>query len=140
MNPPVGVSDPALGVPLWAIGSYLAGALGAWLWLRLVPRLGFLDRPGARRLHRQPTPRGGGLGIVAAALLALLLLEPAGEASLAIASAGAALAVVGLYDDWRGAGVAMRLFVQLVAAAIAAAAVAGPSASLVRCCSGRPSR
>ncbi len=35
----------------------------AWLLRRLAPRLGLLDRPGHRKLHRTPTPTGGGLAI-----------------------------------------------------------------------------
>ncbi len=44
----------------------------AWLLVRAAigyaHRRGMLDRPGRRRSHTVPTPRGGGIGIVAAAL------------------------------------------------------------------------
>ncbi|MGD9781878.1 MAG: hypothetical protein AB7V14_06965 [Kiritimatiellia bacterium] len=35
------------------------------LWRRLAPRWGFLDRPGARKIHRRPVPRGGGVAVFA---------------------------------------------------------------------------
>ena len=39
-------------------------------------RRGLIDHPGDRHSHRQPTPRGGGAGLVAALLLVSLLLFP----------------------------------------------------------------
>lgn len=50
----------------WIALSCLLGGLGAWLMARLAPAMGLLDRPNARSSHRRPTPRGGGLGILAA--------------------------------------------------------------------------
>lgn len=34
--------------------------------IRWLPRLGYLDQPGGRRIHRKPIPRGGGVAIVVA--------------------------------------------------------------------------
>jgi Fuc2NAc and GlcNAc transferase len=113
---------PTSGLLLAAFGGYGLSLLITWLWSVSAPRLGFLDQPGARRLHRQPVPRGGGVGIVAVVVLALLSIEPLAEGSQAVALAVLALAGTGLYDDWRGAGVALRIVVQLLAALILAAA------------------
>ncbi|TVT82781.1 glycosyltransferase family 4 protein [Pseudomonas sp. H3(2019)] len=62
-----------------------------------------MDIPNARSSHSVPTPRGGGVAIVLGVLLALGLLFFAGIISssdfLAIAGAGAAIAVIGFMDD-----------------------------------------
>ena len=67
----VGAVVPSMAV-CWA---------AAWLLRRLAPRLGLLDRPGHRKIHRAPTPTSGGLAIwlgivapLAAGNLALWLL------------------------------------------------------------------
>lgn len=111
---------------LAALGAYACSLLATWVWMQVAPRLGFIDRPGARRLHRQPIPRGGGIGIVLITVLALVWIEPFGGASAAVALATLALAVAGLYDDWSGAGVLWRLIVQLGSAAVLAAALLLP--------------
>lgn len=36
---------------------------GGWLMRRLAPRLGWVDRPGGRKIHTQPMPTSGGLAI-----------------------------------------------------------------------------
>ncbi|QQZ40465.1 glycosyltransferase family 4 protein [Pseudomonas sp. SK3(2021)] len=62
-----------------------------------------IDIPNARSSHSVPTPRGGGVAIVLAFLLASGFLFFAGiissSAFLAIAGAGAAIAVIGFMDD-----------------------------------------
>jgi len=39
------------------------------LMRRISPRLGLVDRPGERKIHREPTPTGGGVAIMIAAWL-----------------------------------------------------------------------
>lgn len=62
-----------------------------------------MDIPNARSSHKVPTPRGGGVAIVLAFLLALPFLAWAGEISWALAWAllggGGWVAVVGFLDD-----------------------------------------
>ena len=62
-----------------------------------------MDLPNARSSHSVPTPRGGGVAIVASFLLALPLLAASGEASLALIWAllggGAGIAILGFLDD-----------------------------------------
>ena len=68
------------------------------LVIRLSPAVGAMDLPGdARRIHTRPTPRMGGLGILAA-LLAGAALFPSPTAQLTSAG-GALVAAVGLTDD-----------------------------------------
>lgn len=62
-----------------------------------------IDIPNARSSHSTPTPRGGGVAIVVAFLLALPLLNVAGSISTAVfvglGGAGLMVAVVGFMDD-----------------------------------------
>lgn len=62
-----------------------------------------MDIPNARSSHTIPTPRGGGVAIVLAFTLALFMLLFAGlmeiPVFLAIAGAGAVVAVIGFMDD-----------------------------------------
>jgi Fuc2NAc and GlcNAc transferase len=54
------------------ISCLILGALGAWSVSLLGLSLGLIDSPNGRSSHRRPTPRGGGLGILAAfALMAI---------------------------------------------------------------------
>lgn len=99
-------------------------ALLAWLLVGAVRRYAIrhqiLDHPGPRASHTQPTPRGGGFGLVAAVLLTLLTL-PGTRSSvpLLVALAGVALtAFVGWLDDHRSRGVRTRLAAHLTAGAM----------------------
>lgn len=80
-----------------------------------------LDLPNARSSHTLPTPRGGGMAIVASFLAAVLglaagaLLPPA--VALAHVGAGALVAGVGFVDDHRGLAARWRLLAHLAAAA-----------------------
>ena len=103
----------------WLFASLAIGAGGTWLARRYALRHHLLDAPGERRAHTVPTPRGGGIGIVVALLLAGAVLLPRAEDPLALVLAliGLALvAAVGLVDDHRPLSPWRRLAVHAVAA------------------------
>ena len=83
-----------------------------------------LARPNARSSHHRPTPQGGGIAVVAAALVVAwgaLALFPSfiadqGGLLLATTAAAALLALVGAVDDIRPLSAAPRLTVQCIAA------------------------
>ncbi len=93
-------------------------------------RRGLLDVPNTRSSHDRPTPRLGGLGIVAAVTVATLVgyLAIGGDtrAALVLVGIGVVVAAVSLVDDLRGLPALVRLAVH-VAAATAAVASLGPS-------------
>jgi UDP-N-acetylmuramyl pentapeptide phosphotransferase/UDP-N-acetylglucosamine-1-phosphate transferase len=102
----------------------LSGALSGALIAGLRPLLRryALARPNARSSHREPTPQGGGMAVVAAALLCVWLgifLAPEGFVTglmLPVLTLSAVLlAVVGAVDDIRGLGAAVRLLLQAAA-------------------------
>lgn len=88
---------------------------------RLAIRRGMLDVPGTRSSHRVPTPRGGGVVIVVAALVAPLVAAPIVSVPItpvlvAWLAGGAAVALVGWVDDTRSLSSRVRLVVQAAAA------------------------
>jgi UDP-N-acetylmuramyl pentapeptide phosphotransferase/UDP-N-acetylglucosamine-1-phosphate transferase len=86
--------------------------------LRQLRRRAILDRPNERSSHAIPTPRGGGIGILAALLAAWcgIVLVGYGDASaLAVATAVLVLAAVSWRDDVGGLPPAIRLLVQALA-------------------------
>jgi UDP-N-acetylmuramyl pentapeptide phosphotransferase/UDP-N-acetylglucosamine-1-phosphate transferase len=83
--------------------------------LRLLEHRAILDRPNARSSHDRPTPRGGGLAIMAVLLPSWMLLAPAGADDthpLAVALGAALLAFLSWRDDVGGLPAALRLAVQ----------------------------
>lgn len=90
--------------------------------LRYAYRRGLLDQPGRRRSHRQPTPRGGGIGIVMAMLLVgltgwCIFERPSGWMQpAAFAVAALAVALTGWRDDHAPLPVVPRLLVHAAAA------------------------
>jgi len=83
--------------------------------------LRMLDAPNARSLHEQPTPRSGGIGILAGIFAALLLLaftqgwpQPLSWIVLAAAS----VAAISLLDDLRDLSAAPKFVVHGIAAAL----------------------
>ena len=105
-------------------------ALSAGLILALRPLLVryALARPNARSSHSKPTPQGGGIAVVVAALASLwlgaALAGLAGETQLAaLTLAAAILALIGVVDDIRGLGPVPRLIMQAVAVGIVIAAL-----------------
>jgi len=123
-------------VLLWAVwtaaaciaSAALVSRLGAWAAAR-----GALDIPNARSSHVRPTPRGGGLAIVAvtlaaAAVMCILHPEAAGGLLGAVVPA-TAVAAVSWVDDVRSLPKRLRLAVH-VGAAVAATAILGPIESV----------
>ncbi len=111
--------------PLFLAAIVAAAGLIAWLGTRaLIPllrRAAVLDRPNERSLHQAPTPRGGGIAVVAAVLVAWLALIAIGAARpglLAALGGAALLAAISWQDDRRGLPPATRLLVQFGAVAL----------------------
>lgn len=87
----------------------------------VLPRLGVMDVPNHRSSHARPVPRGGGLPVVPAVALALLVTAQPPAAVVGAVLGALALGVVGLVDDVRDVPAPLRLGLQLVVGAVVAA-------------------
>lgn len=58
-------------IALW-LTSLVLGGVGAWLIGHYGNRFGLTDEPNERSSHKEPTPRGGGIGLLAAFLFATI--------------------------------------------------------------------
>lgn len=90
-----------------------------WLAIRYARRRQLLDLPGRRRSHSEPTPRGGGIAIVAATLaggLVLALQSARGYLPLLLPPI-VGIALVGWLDDHGGLSAAKRFAMHTIAAA-----------------------
>ncbi len=124
---------------LGAAGFILSAAGTAFMkWFS--PRIGFVDKPGHRKIHQQPKPLGGGVAITLAIALPMALLlaaawlwNPAPTSpyapyiggihrrtplALAILGAVVAMHLVGLRDDRRALGPYIKLAAQLAVAGL----------------------
>ncbi|MBV4457381.1 glycosyltransferase family 4 protein [Pseudomonas sp. COR58] len=104
-------------IPAVALVSFLL----TWALRRYALARSLIDIPNARSSHSVPTPRGGGVAIVLAFLLALGLLLWGGLMTVAqfvaIAGAGALVAVIGFMDDHGHIAARWRLLGHFLAAA-----------------------
>src|SRR3984957_10083561 len=78
----------------------------------LLRRAAIIDVPGHRSSHAIPTPRGGGIPIVAGLLVAAVMIG--GAKAIAFAFAVAAFGLLGFAEDLRGLTAGWRLILQAV--------------------------
>ena len=115
-------------LPLLAVVALAALLCACVIWaiMPLLRRYA-LARPNARSSHRIPTPQGGGIAVIAAALSAAAAGAYVMNLTVPAAVFGAALfiALVGFADDIKSIPVVPRLLLQ--AAAVAAVVFAAPA-------------
>ena len=111
----------------WLILHSGIAAAGTWLARRYALQRDLLDHPGERRSHAVATPRGGGIAIVLALLVAavaLALRDPSQSPLLVAFGVGVALvAGVGMVDDHRPLSPWVRLLVHAGAGVVFALAI-----------------
>lgn len=103
-----------------AAAAAVSTGLAWWLagWLR---RQGLVDVPGERSSHAVPTPRGGGIAVIAGAAAGIAVLhamQPGAAPEPWLAAAVGMMALTGLADDMRGLPVWLRLLAQSACAAL----------------------
>jgi UDP-GlcNAc:undecaprenyl-phosphate GlcNAc-1-phosphate transferase len=107
--------------------TFAAGlALMSAATVRLMMTVRLMDRPDGRKAHDQPTPKGGGIGIVAAFLVGIAVLYQFAEFArlaepyfLGVIEASVAIAVVAFLDDVYDWNFSVKLGAQLLAALVA---------------------
>ena len=89
--------------------------------------LGLVDAPGGRKVHAQSVPRLGGLAVVTAATLSIVLVDafvsgpgrsPVWPSLQPLVIGGLLILLAGLVDDVRGLGPAAKLAIEFLAAGV----------------------
>jgi UDP-N-acetylmuramyl pentapeptide phosphotransferase/UDP-N-acetylglucosamine-1-phosphate transferase len=115
----------------WLFLHFGIGVAGTWMARSYAIRRDLIDHPGERRSHDVPTPRGGGIAIVVALLVAASVLAWRHPQEIVLICGfvfGLMLvAGVGMIDDHRPLSPWLRLAVHSIAAGIFSLAVAATS-------------
>ena len=113
--------------------SFLISWWATFAMIRIAPRIGFVDKPGHRKIHSNPKPLGGGVAIFLAVVIPLLcvtlgahVITSAGKytdylggvrmktpLALGIMLALLGMHLLGLRDDKRAMGPYSKLIIQL---------------------------
>jgi UDP-GlcNAc:undecaprenyl-phosphate/decaprenyl-phosphate GlcNAc-1-phosphate transferase len=105
---------------IFALFAFLVAATLAWLTVplteRLARRIGAIDNPRERSLHTMPTPRLGGVAMLAGVLVAAVLFQPSAELIWWIIGGAAATAAVGMADDALDLPAGVKFAGQMIAA------------------------
>ncbi len=103
------------------LGAFGSSALGTWIMIRI----GIKDIPVHRSSHKMPTPRSGGMGIIAgfgAAMLYLYMTDAMGYIAswrLSLLGLGALITIaVSLRDDIKAVPFIQKLLVQILTACL----------------------
>jgi UDP-GlcNAc:undecaprenyl-phosphate GlcNAc-1-phosphate transferase len=114
-----------------ACGAVVTGAEA--VTIPLLRRAAIIDVPGHRSSHTVPTPRGGGIPIVAGLLVAAGIIG--GANAIIFAFAVAVFGLLGFAEDLRGLTAGRRLIMQAVGATMVAvllvSTVTGPATVLI---------
>ena len=116
----LGIADSAIAVAS-AVATGLVCGVATRAVLPILRRRNLLDLPNDRSSHTTPTPRGGGIALIGAVLLAWIVWFLVGRVSpavLGVCAGTGLLATVCWIDDLRGLSPATRLAAQAAAVAI----------------------
>lgn len=118
----------SVGVALLFFCSALTSYVSTAVVRTAAERIGLVDQPNARKVHRIATPRLGGLAIIFGFGFPLLLFAGNGRAAelvtknlsylFAVLASGSLVVGLGVYDDLLGANAPKKFLVQIAAAAI----------------------
>ncbi len=91
----------------------------------LAAKTGAMDAPDARKVHKKPIPRIGGLGIYAAFMVAMLsvmfvvpLSDEVTNELIGLMVGGSLIVLVGIIDDYKNLPAKVKLVGQILAAAV----------------------
>src|SRR5581483_6842581 len=104
---------------IFALYAFAVATAIAWVLVPftegLARRIGAIDVPGERSLHTEPTPKLGGLGILAGIVVAGALFLPWVDVTRAILFGAVAIAFVGVLDDMFDLPPGVKLLGQVLA-------------------------
>jgi len=85
---------------------------------QLAIKHGIVDKLNARKVHRTPTPRLGGLAIYLGFIITALIFMPLTRELQGILLGGTLIMLLGVLDDWRDLPAKVKLLGQIAAAAV----------------------
>jgi len=101
---------------------FLVSVILVYLMKKVAIYMDITDKPGERKLQKEPVPLLGGIGIYMAFLIGYMLFAPKNNLMLSILIASFVLLLLGLFDDVTKSNKPMKnkykIIVQLVVAAI----------------------
>jgi len=86
--------------------------------ISLAIKMGAMDAPDPRKVHKKPIPRLGGVGIYLAFMIAVLFTVDITQEMLGLLIGGTVIAVVGIVDDFKNLPAKVKLLGQIIAACI----------------------
>ena len=95
--------------------SWIAGLLLVPMVRKTALKLGLVDRPGGRKIHKSPIPRVGGIALYLAGLIGALPFLFENTKTLGILSAGTIIFIIGLLDDIMDLPAKVKLCGQILA-------------------------
>lgn len=105
------------------LGTLLISALLCMAYLRLAASRKILDIPNERSSHTTATPGGGGIALILAFIMGLIIADCLAVdwsgAYLALAVFAGGLAILGFVDDSRGVAIGVRLILYAMASLLA---------------------
>lgn len=107
--------------------SVTSGAIGAWFISRYAYKLGLIDTPNDRSSHTMPTPRGGGVGILLAFVIAAFIATPPVFYWLP----AVVISLVSFFDDKLNLTPKTRLVFQFASAFVALIPLFDPTSSIL---------
>lgn len=114
-----------------ALFTFLVSYLVTPVVIKLAKKLGIVDDPSKNNhpkvIHTKPTPRGGGIPVFIAILLASLLFIPLDKHIISILSGAFVIFVMGFLDDKYNLNPYLRIFLGFVAALLPIASGIGIS-------------
>jgi len=120
---------------LAGLAAFVLSGIGGGILQRTLRARAILDQPNDRSSHREPTPRGGGIAVIAALMLTgggiayANISSGASGGLVAILGLAAVLAAISWLDDLHTLSAAPRLLAQIVAVGLGLMAL--PDAGLV---------
>jgi UDP-GlcNAc:undecaprenyl-phosphate/decaprenyl-phosphate GlcNAc-1-phosphate transferase len=125
--PALSAGQPYTILAIVCIVPLLLSGLMTALLIRWAPRLGLVDYPAARKVHTRPTPKGGGLAIYFAVVIAIALTAFVQQWPILLyLGLGTLIVIVGLLDDLRPMPWQLRLLSQFAVAGVAVFLRIGP--------------
>lgn len=103
------------------LSALIFSVIGTGLAVRILRFARILDVPNARSNHKEPIPRGGGVGVIFSIVCFLMVAGTDGN----LLWAALLLATVSFIDDWHGLPARIRLGAQLIALVLAVNSLQG---------------